>query len=151
MSIQIEETLAALSIGDYFLGTDGEVVWKVVKKREDGYLGIANAAGEKVIVKPEYADRRVQQVIYGVDSLEELQARAEANVTEILGGVVLGTQEREGSPFVMPSWSALEADEKQLWAHLVFAHGEHTNGDTLAAHHRSLHDAVADHTHPEKD
>ena len=152
MAFQVEETLAALSIGDYFMGRGG-VVWKVVKKREDGYLGVANAAGEKLIVKPEHADRRVQQVIYGADSMEEWEAKVQANLKESLGAVVLHT-EVDGK-VTMPTWDALYSDADQLRAHLRIHHDARLQAgleiDDLTDLHGDLHSLGADdhHTHPE--
>lgn len=150
MTLQIEETLADLAIDDYFLGTDGETIWKVVRKRSDGYIGITNKAGEKVIVKPEHADTRVTQVIFGVDTLEELEARAVDTVKEVLGAKVV--------EWVMPSLATIYDDAIQLKAHLHLHHGKATGDSTNLEHLRDEHDVrhtfegddAPDHTHEEK-
>lgn len=147
MTLQIEETLADLAIDDYFLGTDGETIWKVVKKRSDGYIGIVNKAGDKVIVKPQDADTRVQQVIFGVDTLEELEARAVETIKETLGAKVI--------EWVMPSLDVIYDDAIQLKAHLMLHHGAMMCGpvathDDLKIVHDTAHTMGSDHTHEEK-
>ena len=147
MSFEIQRTLSALEIGDYFVGL-ADVVWKVVAKRADGYVGIQNAAGEQHIVKPEHAQRHVKQVIYGYDSLEAMEAAA----IEAVGGTVLATKD-DGGPWVMPSLDTIYADETQLRAHLLVHHdirpaGEQTLEDFIATH-RGLHADDAPHEHAE--
>jgi hypothetical protein len=158
MTLQIEETLADLSIGDYFLGTDGETIWKVVKKREDGYIGIVNKTGDKVIVKPEHTDTRVQQVIFGVDTLEEAQAAAEKRLANTLGAKVVARKIEPGD-WQMPSLFEMYDDAIQLKAHLMLHHKvdlsepslEH--GDFAVIHHGDhlrTGEFAPDHTHEEK-
>jgi hypothetical protein len=154
MTLQIEETLADLAIGDYFLGTDGETIWKVVRKRPDGYIGITNKAGDKVIVKPQDADTRVQQMIFGVDTLEEAQAAAEKKIADTLGGKVIARKIEPGD-WVMPSLDEIYSDVIQLKAHLA-VHHNHTaaadlgSGDLAVVHHGLHTDGESDHTHEEK-
>lgn len=157
MTLQIEETLADLAIGDYFLGTDGETIWKVVRKRPDGYIGITNKAGDKVIVKPEHADTRVQQVIFGVDTLEEAQAAAEKRIADELGGKVIARKIEPGD-WQMPSLFEMYDDAIQLKAHLAVHHSaimcgpEATLGDLKEVHTfaHTLSEDAPDHTHEEK-
>lgn len=155
MSVRIEETLADLSIGDYFLGTDGTTVWKVIAKRGDGYLGITDGT-DKVIVKPEFTDRRVTQIVYGFDTVEEL----EASLKEALGATVIARKIEPGD-WQMPSLYELYGDVVQMKAHLMLHHPgvtmcgpEASKGDLMQvhdfAHVLSDKTDAPDHTHEEK-
>lgn len=154
MTLQISKVLADLAVDDYFLGTDGETIWKIVRKRADGYIGITNKAGDKVIVKPENTYLDVQQMIFGVDTLEELAARAEATVAEKLGGTVVARKIEPGD-WQMPSLFEMYNDVIQLKAHLAIHHN-HTaaadlgSGDLAVVHHGLHIDGESDHTHEEK-
>lgn len=120
MSVRIETTYGALQIGDYIVSRKDGVVWKVTHKREDGWLGILHANGERKKLSPDLADRAVTQIVYGFDSLEDMQAAAEQTVKDTLGGTVL--HRTEGPKWVMPSLAEIYADAIQLKAHLLVHH-----------------------------
>lgn len=158
MSFRIEETLADLAIGDYFLGTDGETVWKIIAKRQDGFLGITDGT-EKVIVNPKHTDRRVTQIIYGFDTSEEMQAAAEQTVKETLGGTVVARKIEPGD-WQMPSLFEMYDDAIQLKAHIMLHHSATLCGpEASLGDLREVHDfahilsdkaEAPDHTHEEK-
>ncbi len=160
MTLQVTKVLADLQIDDYFLGTDGETIWKIVRKRQDGYVGITNKAGDKVIVKPENTRLDVQQLHFGVDTLEELQAQAEQRIKDTLGGTVVARKTPESVEWVMPSLDEIYNDSIQLKAHLMLHHPgitmcgpEATPGDLKEVHyvaHTLMGDDAPAHTHKEK-
>jgi hypothetical protein len=144
--------LAHLEIGDYFYGRHGQsVLWKVIAKREDGYYGIQNGDGEKIIVKPEHAVTEVQQVIYGFDSEEEAEAAALAAVKEAMPESAVIARKIEPGDWIMPSLDELYADDLQLRVHLRVHHGEthmqRLEHDDLTDIHGDRHAQGADHTH----
>lgn len=147
MTFEVQRPLVDLEIGDYTKGK-GDVIWKVVAKREDGHVGIQNAEGARQIVKPEHARGNVTQVVYGYDSLEDMHAATVKTVETVLGGKVID------DVWTMPSLDELYRDDLALRGHLKVHHGVDTDGATmhdLREAHKHVHDPAhheADHTHP---
>lgn len=150
MSVHVKTTYGALEIGDYIVGRAD--IWKVTHKREDGWLGILNGAGERKKLPPELGDKSVVQVHYGFNSLEEMQAAAEQAVKDTLGGTVL--HRTEGPKWVMPSLAEIYNDAIQLKAHLAVHHdatmcGPEATLADLKEVHDFAHTLSNDHTHEE--
>jgi len=155
MSFTRQQPLVRLEVDDYFLGTDGETIWKVLKKRPDGYVGITNKAGDKVIVKPEHTAANVTQVIFDYDSPEEMEAAAVDTLRDGLGAVVV-VRKIEPSDWQMPSLYEMYAHgsdgAKTLLAHIKIAHGATLCGpeaslSDLQQVHDAAHEMGSDHTH----
>lgn len=148
MTFEIQRPLVDLDVGDYVKGR-GDVIWKVVAKREDGHVGIQNAEGARQIVKPEHARGNVTQVVYGYDSLEDMHEAAIKTVETVLGGKVVD------DIWTMPSLDQLYRDDLALRGHLRIHHadgmgqwkGRRLEHDDLTDIHGDLHADGADHTH----